>query len=532
MSKPVTKRVLRAAAGASGLMLAFSLAACSPTTSDAPANGGSDSGTPEAGGSIDKVSILMRNDVDTFDPFTSAAEAGAKQFFDAAYDTLVRIEASETSADISGSMAESWELREDGGSFQLRSGLTCSDGTAIDAEGVAMSLRHLADPETGAPYASRVFGPDGLKEVVADNDANTIDIALNEPYTFLLEGLAQAYVVCPTAFDDIEALDTTPAETGTYALDSMSRGESYTLKSRETVTFDTSKQPQTLELRMVQDDTTRANLIETGAADIGSVLGRDAERLQDGHTQTDGLAYLADGLLFNQNEGLVGADLNVRKAISLAVDSASYTKAATFDLGRATDTMYTPNMVCYTESNGQKATGFDLEEAKKVLADAGYGENGETLKVRLLGIETQNSGPEYIADALRNAGIEVELNKGTFEQALGVLFGTGEWDIVVFPYPVPTPVPSTLVNQISGNPAESLNVGNVQNETYGSLVATAAQTFGDDQCGYWADAEAALLENVDVKPVLWSNAAWFSNDYSYSADFYKVDTRTIAAIAG
>lgn len=525
MSKQISKRVLRVAAGASALMLASALAACSP--SDSKPDGASPD-APESQGKIDTVSVLMRNDVDTFDPFTSAAEAGAKQFFDAAYDTLVRIEPNETSIELIGSMASEWELREDGGTFQLRDGLTCGDGTEIDAEGVAMSLRHLADPATGAPYASRVFGPDGLKEVVADNEANSIDISLNEPYTFLLEGLAQAYIVCPTAFDDIAALDTKPAETGTYVMESMNRGESYTMKSRETVVFDSSKLPETLELRMVQDDTTRANLIETGGADIGSVLGRDAERLQSGHEQVDGLAYLADALLFNQNEGLIGANPDVRKAISLAVDAASYTKAATFDLGRPIDTMYTPNMVCYTEANGQKTTGFDVEAAKAALADAGYGEGGETLTVRLLGIETQNSGPEYLADALRNAGMNVELNKGTFEQALGVLFGTGDWDIVVFPYPVPTPVPSTLVNQISGDPAESLNVGNVQNETYKKLVAEAAQTFGDEQCGYWADAEAALLESVDVKPVLWSNAAWFSKNYTYSADFYKVDTRTIA----
>lgn len=524
MSNEKNKNLLRLAGGASALMLAVTLGACSPQTggTDKPAGE-----TPGASEGIEKVSVIMRNDVDTFDPFTSAAEAGAKQFFDAAYDTLVRIEATETSSDLVGSMADSWELREDGGSFQLKSGLTCGDGTAIDAEGVAKSLNHLADPATGAPYASRVFGPDGLKEIAVDNDANTIDISLNAPYSFLIEGLSQAYIVCPTVFDDIASLDTKPAETGTYVVESISRGESYTLKSRESVVFDSAKLPATLELRVVEDDTTRANLIETSGADIGSVLGRDAERLTQNHEQTDGLAYLADGLLFNQNEGLVGADAEIRRAISLAVDSASYAKAATFDLGRPVDTMYTPNMVCHTDANGKKATGFDLDAAKKVLADAGYGEGGETLKVRLLGIETQNSGPAYIADALRNAGIEVELNSGTFEQALGVLFGTGDWDLVVFPYPGPTPVPSALVNQISGSPAESLNVGNVQNADYNRLVAEAAQATADAQCGLWAEAEAALLENVDVKPVLWSNAAWFSNGYSFVADFYKIDTRTI-----
>ena len=43
-----------------------------------------------------------------------------------------------------------------------------------------MSLEHLAAPETGALYASRVFGPGGLKSITADPKTNTLDIQLNE----------------------------------------------------------------------------------------------------------------------------------------------------------------------------------------------------------------------------------------------------------------------------------------------------------------------------------------------------------------
>ena len=504
-------------AGAAVAALALPLAACSSTP-----EGGED-------GSMSKLSIVMRNDVDTFDPFKSAGEAGAKQVFDAVYDTLIRVDAADATVTVTGSLAEEWEMREDGGLFTLRDGLTCGDGSPLDAAGIAMSLEHLAAPETGALYASRVFGPGGLKSITADPETNTLDIQLNESYTYLLEGLSQAYIVCPTAFEDLEALSSAPAETGTYTVNKMSRGESYELVSRETPVFAQDKLPATLELRVVSDDTTRANLLETNAVNISSVLGRDAERLKGSFDQTDGRAFMSDALLFNQTEGLAVNDVEVRRALSLAVDNASYTKAATFDLGTPSDTMYTPNMACYTEANGKLTTGFDAEAAKQALADAGYGEGGEPLKIRLLGIDTQNSGPEYIADALRNIGVEVEANKGTLEQGLGVLFGTGEWDMMVFPYPVPTPLPSALVNQASGTLGETLNVGNVQNADYNRLVAEAAATMGDERCALWGEAEAALLSNVDMKPMTWSNALWFSEGLTFDADFYKVDTRSIAA---
>ncbi|KAM9862403.1 ABC transporter substrate-binding protein [Leucobacter sp. BZR 635] len=513
--KKLTKALL---AGAALTALTLPLAACSTS----PDTGGE-------GGALSQLSVVMRNDVDTFDPFKSAGEAGAKQVFDAVYDTLVRVDAADANVAVTGSLAEEWEMRENGGLFQLRDGLTCGDGTTLDAAGIAQSLEHLAAPETGALYASRVFGPGGLKAITADTEANTIDIELNESYTYLLEGLAQAYVVCPTAFDDLEALSSAPAETGTYTVNKMSRGESYELVSRDTPVFEQSKLPATLDLRVVTDDTTRANLLETSAVNISSVLGRDAERLKGSFDETDGHAFMSDALLFNQTEGLAVNDVEVRRAISLAVDNASYTKAATFDLGTPADTMYTPNMACYTEANGKLTTGFDVEAAKQTLKDAGYGEGGKPLKLRLLGIDTQNSGPEYIADALRTIGVEVEANKGTLEQGLGVLFGSGEWDLMVFPYPVPTPLPSALVNQISGELGETLNVGNVQNAEYNRLVAEAAATMGDERCALWGEAEAALLSNVDVKPMTWSNALWFSEGVQFSADFYKVDTRTIVA---
>lgn len=520
MTQQPMKKSARLIAGLAVTGLAVSLAACNST--EVPAGGSGD-------GTLDSVSIVMRNDVDTFDPFKSAGEAGAKQMFDAVYDTLVRVEATEQSVEVTGSLATEWEMREDGGSFQLHEGLTCADGTVLDAAGIAKSIEHLAAPETGALYASRVFGPGGLKAITADVEANTLDIQLNEPYTYLLEGLSQAYIVCPTAFDDLEALASKPAETGTHVVSKMSRGESYTLESRETPVVAQDTVAATLELRVVGDDTTRANLLETKAVNISSVLGRDAERLKGSYDEHDGRAFMADALLFNQTEGLAVDNVDVRRALALAIDNASYTKAATFDLGSPVDTMYTPNMACYTEANGALAAGFDVDKAKQLLADAGYGEGGKPLTVRLLGIDTQNSGPEYIADALRNIGVEVEVNKGTLEQGLGVLFGTGEWDLMVFPYPVPTPLPSALVNQISGTLGETLNVGNVQNEDYNRLVADAAATMGDERCALWGDAEAALLNNVDVKPMTWSNAAWFSEGLDFSADFYKVDVRTIVA---
>lgn len=478
--------------------------------------GDSDSKETTSTGSVpDTVSLVLRNDVDTFDPFLSQAESGAKQMFDALYDTLVRVSPGESDGEVvvEASLAAEWEVTADSATFTLREGIACGDGTPLTATGVAESLKHLADPDTGAFSTSRVFGPSGAKEITADDDANTVTVELNEPFTYLLEGLSVGYIVCPSALEDLEKLAGTPAPTGPYTVSEFKRGERYVLERRDDlVVVDEADLPAEIELRVVADDTTRANLVSTKQVDVAPILGRDAERLKENLEPIIGPAAIASSLIFNQTDGLPGADKDFRTAIAQAVDPAAYATASSFDLGEAIDTVYTPNMDCYDEANGELTPGYDLD-----AATAGLEGTGE--KIRVIGIDTQNSGPDLVADSLREAGVEVELFKGNLSQIIDIVFGTGDWDVFVYPYEVVMPLPSWLVNQIGP--------GNLVNDDYTRLVEEAAATEGDERCDLWSDAEAALLENVDLKPLVWTNAAWFTNGLTFEANYFYVDTRTI-----
>jgi peptide/nickel transport system substrate-binding protein len=478
--------------------------------------GDSDSKEPASSGDVpDKVSLVLRNDVDTFDPFLSQAESGAKQMFDALYDTLVRVSPGESAGEVvvEPSLAEEWEVSADSATFTLRDGLACGDGTPLTATGVAASLKHLADPDTGAFSTSRVFGPSGAKKITADDEANTVTVELKAPFTYLLEGLSVGYIVCPSALEDLDTLAGTPAPTGPYTVSDFKRGERYVLERRDDlVVVDEADLPAELELRVIADDTTRANLVSTKQVDVAPILGRDAERLKGSLEPIVGPAAIASSLIFNQSEGLPGADKDFRTAIGQAVDPAAYATASSFDLGEPIDTVYTPNMDCYDEGNGELTPGYDPDAAATALAST-------SKKIRVIGIDTQNSGPDLVADSLREAGVEVDLFKGNLSQVIDIVFGTGDWDVFVYPYEVVMPLPSWLVNQIGP--------GNLVNDDYTRLVEEAAATEGDGRCELWSQAEAALLENVDLKPLVWTNAAWFTNGLTFDANYFYVNTRTI-----
>lgn len=502
-------------------LLVGSMAAC--------AGGGDRDFGVAAGEAPTEITMDLRNDVDTFDPMLTAADQGAVQMYEAIYDTLVRRDIE--SGEYIPAMAESWEVTPTRVDFQLKETLTCADGTELTADDVAASIERLADPETGSVYTGRLFGSGGVASIESDEQARTVSVEVEDPHTDLLDGFRNAFIVCPEGLADVEALATEPQGTGPYRITSMSRGDTYVLERWDSPAVeDLAELPEKITMKVVTADSTRANLYETGASDIAAILGRDANRLASDAEPIKGKAYQADSLMFNQRDGYPLADENLRRAIALAVDAQEYTQAASFGVGEPADTVITSNMDCYTPENAEIGLKHDPAAAAAALEEAGYGPGGEQLTLRLVGYDVQNSGPDYIADALRKLGIEVEVTNGTQAQAAGIVYGDQEpWDLVVFPFLSAAPHPYPLVTKMSSNLGEggAYNFGRVRNPDFDRLADQAPGATGDERCRLWGEAEAALLERTDLKPLLWPVADYFANGLTFQTEYRTIDLRTI-----
>ena len=518
MKNSVNRRGRRAAAGAVVALSVLAVSACGGANGDA-------SGDAE----MSDLTLVLRNDPDSFDPAITAAESGATQVHEALYDTLIRRDIE--TGEYVPAMATEWEVSPTKVDFVLKDGLKCADGTDLLPTDIAKSIERLGDPETGSIYTGRVFGPAGFKAATADDEANTVSVEVNEPHTDLLEGLRNAFIVCPKGLADTEALATEPQGSGPYKLVSKSRGDTYVFERWDSPAVDNIEElPEKITMRVVTSEATRANMLETGEADIISLLGRDAQRLEGKYEAILGEGYFADTLVFNQRPGEPGADPLVREAVALALDAEDYTTAASFGLGEPIDTIYTPNMDCYTESNGELKPQQDLDAAKAKLAEAGYGPGGKTLTLRLLGYDAQNSGPDYVAETLRGLGIEVDITNGTLAQGAGIIYGDeGLWDIFVFPMMTASPIPYPLVTKMSSNLGEggAYNFGRVQNEEFDRLAGEATSQTGEERCETWGKAEAALLERVDAVPLMWPIAHYFADGVTFQTEHRTIDLRSI-----
>jgi peptide/nickel transport system substrate-binding protein len=114
------------------------------------------------------------------------------------YDTLVYRDP--TTNEIVPGLATGWSVSDDSltYTFTLRSDVSFHDGTPFNAQAVAANLDRIASPNTRSQKALFLLGPYAGYEVV---DEYTIRIRLTEPYSPLLDSLAQFYlgIASPTA---------------------------------------------------------------------------------------------------------------------------------------------------------------------------------------------------------------------------------------------------------------------------------------------------------------------------------------------
>ncbi len=480
-----------------------------------------------------EVSVLVRDAVDTYDPYKSLLGTGSSQVFDGIYAKLMRIDIAKSSADetvVYPDLAASWDVKADSAVMTLKPDLTCADGSPLTATDIAKSVQRFADPETGAQSRLNALGAAGAKSVVGDDAAGTVTITLNAPYADLLAGIGQIPIICPKGLANLDALAKSPelGESGPYRMTDTVLNQSYTLTRRDDAAIEDPKTlPESILIRTVSDDTTRANLVASGDVAIGPVLGADAKRLESTMKAIIGAPSMATSLYMNQNSGFPTADKLVRQAITYAVDTVKFTRAATFDAGEPSKTLFTPNTRCYTEDNADLMPAVDTDKAKALLEEAGYGAGGKTLALSVAGYESRGNGPAYIAEALRAIGVEVDLHVGSFDQINGLVFG-GDWDLFVLPLDQTSYAPGGITEFVSTPLGGSLNIAKIDNPGYDKYALEASGTLGQEGCDLWDKAEASLLTDADLMPLSWSLVQYFSKTgLQFTATYLNVDTRSI-----
>ncbi|MFQ5973381.1 MAG: ABC transporter substrate-binding protein, partial [Alphaproteobacteria bacterium] len=354
-----------------------------------------------------------------------------------------------------GDLAESWSVSEDGKeySFKLREGVTFHNGDSFTADDVVFTYNRSKDPEKS--IHSRVIS--NVTDVVKVDDF-TVKMVLSAPQaSFLVKTLERSSGRALTIVSrgGLEQLGEpqyglTPVGTGPFRVTSHQLGQSVVLER-----FDQYYDPERPKLDKVTiipiiDPEPLAAAIEAG--DIRLIGGNPVapELVDRFEANPDLVVDIVPGPGFQSvwmnpwrdpfkvadfnkplNELMQENGFKVRLAIAKALDRDRYIEQALFGRGVPAYGTINPAMGFFFDEGlaETSAQRFDLEEARRLLAEAGF-PNGEGFpKLKIINTPAARREVQVIANILkRNLNIEIELDTKDFPVLIDE-FDRMDWDL-------------------------------------------------------------------------------------------------------
>lgn len=482
-------------------------------------NGGASPSPSVSAGGI--LNVRLTGDWDTLDPGGTVVPAvPAQEIILGTYDRLIAYAAN---GDAEPYVARSWKFPDASTVvFDLRTDVTCTDGTPVTPSLVANSFARLFK----GPIPASAFGP-GTPQITADDAAHTVGFRWPNPNADGFFGFATAYasIVCPAGLASTAKLKDTPAGSGPYVLSSAIHGASATLVKNHAWKWGpggltAAQLPDSITLQVVANDTTAANELISGQLDVATVQGPDVDRLIGNkslaHTAT--ASYKLAPLTLNATAGHPTADPQLRRAIMTAIDPAAWNQAAYRGRGVTGTSIFSKQALCYEPGTAKLMPKPSLAAAKQILTAAGYtigadgklAKDGKPVNLNVIGSPAQwGNATEYIATQLTSLGFNVSLadiDRASWVARLRV----GNYDVSMFPMPTPN-IPSWLIADIAGSlPPKGTNFAYTVDATADADEAAALSASPASRCQAWSKWQLDVLRDYDMLPLAASTSDLFT----------------------
>ena len=434
------------------------LAACSSTTT-----GGST--TPKVGGTLKEGYDL---DFSRLDPINTNWYDPA---FYAVYESLVT---NDPQGNYVPQIASSWTVANDGLSvtFKIRSGLKFHTGATLDATAIKAVYDGIADPKNGSPLGS-VWAPVASTEAP---DPTTLVIKLKHPYFDLFNIVKTGYwdivnMAYRAQLGDkygqqgvdgsgpFQLVDWVP---GSHT--SVKRWEGYPGSVTPSIQNKGKPYLDGINWITILDAPQRAIQIQNGEIDtLRGPAFQDISRLQADKNLTVTQLKEWSGYFMTTNFGRTDLgfnDVNVRQALSHAIDRPGIVKALLFDHGTPLYGPITTADKSYTK-DVEQFNQFDTNKSKSLLAAAGWKagsdgiltKNGVRFAFEMI-IQAESFNQQLgsaIQAQMKVIGVDLKvtsLDRGTF---FNKAFALPDSLMFFYLWPVPIDVVTLFVNSANAN---------------------------------------------------------------------------------
>lgn len=462
------------------------------------------------------------------------------------FETLTRLDADDQ---LIPGLAESWSLVNNlTWEFKLRKGVKFHDGSPLTADDVAWSMDRPATI-VGSPGKFDSFTRAIINKKVVD--AHTIRFTTREPYPLMLTDMVSVMIVSKKATQGLSSDDFNSGKgmvgTGPFKFVKFQRDDRLELER-----FDGywGKKPDwsRVTLRFIPNGATRvAALLSGDVHAIEQVPSPDLERVRSApgismYTKiSHRLIFLeldtsrAQTPFITAKDGKPLAknplqDLRVRQALSMAINRQMIKERVMEGLSEPTSNLVPPALLGYNPA--LKVVRYDVEGAKKLLAQAGYPDGFSiTLHTPNNRYVNDEKITQTIAQMWARIGITAKVEgapmavfaaRGTKREYSAFLFGwaaqTGESS---------TSVRSLLACEDAVRGYGGFNWGRYCNPKVDTLLVKALATIDDKaRSALLQEAAAVGINDVGLIPLHHQVTTWAAKKgYAYQA---RIDERTLA----
>jgi len=430
--------------------------------------------------SVDRTDLVygLSADPSKLDPM-AMAEMGSFTVTYAIYDNLYEEDAD---GNYVPSLAKDIQISDDGlvYTISLRDDVKFHDGTDMTADDVVFSLNRTIDKGWAFDMAGYI---DNVEKV----DDYTVKVTLHTPFGGMIGSFASPFFSIMSKnyleTNGDEAAERRPMGTGAYKFVEWVSGDHITLEANEDY-FQGAPAIKTITFKPVVDKNTGLISLQTGEldaflninqTDIGTVEADDNLNIYS----TD----LAAVLSFNMNVEKTPLDnANVRKAIDCAINRQNIIDGALEGYGTVANSPIAPT--CDGYSTNVKATEYDVEKAKELLAGEGYTEsNPLKLKMSIKEDAKLQRVAQVVQNDLKQANIDLEIDVMEGSAYSNAIYNTGDFEVTLLSWCAMFPdAHSLLYSQYHKDCYGGTgNITRVVSDELSSKLEAAATMSGDER---------------------------------------------------
>ena len=357
--------------------------------------------------------IALQGEPNSMNPDSIADDYGY-QIYQNVFSRLVKLN---NNFEVLPDLASSWEYSEDGLSltFHLNEGVKWHDGEAFTSADVVWTFNAIID---NSGVMSGAFA--NVSSVTAPDDY-TVVLTLSQVDGSLLGNIAWygTFILPEHIYNDggdwtTNAAVETPIGTGPYKFSSWEKGTSITLVRNDDYFVTTPTLDKVIYTIIPDESTAYQAWLNDEIDESYTYPDTEIATLEESgdynfvNQMWPSPWYMA----FNMSASYTGvvSDVNVRKAISMAIDNQQISDLATASVFPASE-YYIPVVYEYALNADAKRPAYDPEAAIALLEASGYtrGDDGYFFTINIKPVTGMDDVATIIQAQLKEVGINVEI---------------------------------------------------------------------------------------------------------------------------